>query len=529
VKLQFYKYDNKNCQNLIEENKMKNYLFLSLILLLILLVLDLYSEEPIKITSTNHPKATAFNNGRKIARTKRFDSDSLFVIYQDLIDNVPAIMLTTSKNGINWSQPVFIDEGLFPSITLDKNDNIYAVWMSQDSTHLKVTSIRSTFAANILEIKSDKVDYYLYPSIEVTENAIHIVWQGKSVTSQNDNIFYIRLNKSLTDTLFPAIQLSADSCNSIRPTITGGLYQNPGIVHILWTDISETSTSKVMYTNFIASKPFWDSFFSSPEILPNSINHSNPSISLHNSRLYNKFGGHNHSSMILAHSNENDGGITITCAEADSTGIIQIDYIFTLRTGPNPMPCLDDLVEYECSLLWHDNGEIYYAQTLEDEFVTLPPIQVGQTNSQIKKYPNVAYKTHRPTYFDVIWTEGEKAPYDLMFRRMEKRRYPLSINEDQKISEISRTFKLFSTYPNPFNNSTVIPLRVDRLIKININIIDVNGVIVRKLISKELAAGQYYFTWDGRNDTEDVVASGLYFVRAIGNENIFSKKIVFIK
>ena len=100
---------------------MKNYLFSSLIFLLTLFALDLYSEEPIKITNTNHPEATAFNNSRKIARTT---DDSLIVIYQDLINDVPAIMLTASKSGINWSRPVFIDEGLFPSLTIDEKNNI---------------------------------------------------------------------------------------------------------------------------------------------------------------------------------------------------------------------------------------------------------------------------------------------------------------------------------------------------------------------------------------------------------------------
>jgi flagellar hook assembly protein FlgD len=42
-------------------------------------------------------------------------------------------------------------------------------------------------------------------------------------------------------------------------------------------------------------------------------------------------------------------------------------------------------------------------------------------------------------------------------------------------------------------------------------IYNINGEIVKKLISKELPAGNYLTKWDGTNNSNNVVASGIYF------------------
>jgi hypothetical protein len=74
-----------------------------------------------------------------------------------------------------------------------------------------------------------------------------------------------------------------------------------------------------------------------------------------------------------------------------------------------------------------------------------------------------------------------------------------------------------SNYPNPFNSQTTIVFSVADLgpipAQIDINIYNVLGRKVRTLLSAKKEVGYYSIIWDGREDSGDVCASGVYFVR----------------
>ncbi len=69
-------------------------------------------------------------------------------------------------------------------------------------------------------------------------------------------------------------------------------------------------------------------------------------------------------------------------------------------------------------------------------------------------------------------------------------------------------------YPNPFNMQTLICFNIPVSLSNSFTellIYNINGEIVKKLISKELPAGNYLTKWDGTNNSNNVVASGIYF------------------
>ena len=78
-------------------------------------------------------------------------------------------------------------------------------------------------------------------------------------------------------------------------------------------------------------------------------------------------------------------------------------------------------------------------------------------------------------------------------------------------------FSLTQNYPNPFNGSTVIgfavgietPILVHELDML-LEIRNVTGGLVRKLVSEKAAPGRYSVLWNGENDAGDAVASGVY-------------------
>jgi flagellar hook assembly protein FlgD len=68
-------------------------------------------------------------------------------------------------------------------------------------------------------------------------------------------------------------------------------------------------------------------------------------------------------------------------------------------------------------------------------------------------------------------------------------------------------------YPNPFEASTHIRLTITKSGKATVKIYDVQGRLVRHLLSDAMSAGERSLEWNGRNDQGKVVSSGLYFCR----------------
>jgi flagellar hook assembly protein FlgD len=91
---------------------------------------------------------------------------------------------------------------------------------------------------------------------------------------------------------------------------------------------------------------------------------------------------------------------------------------------------------------------------------------------------------------------------------------------------------LLSNYPNPFNSSTIISFYLKNSSEIELRIIDNLGRIVKNIIKENLNPGYHEFTWDGKDNINNTVSSGVYYVLLLTNgfklESI-SKSILFIK
>ena len=92
------------------------------------------------------------------------------------------------------------------------------------------------------------------------------------------------------------------------------------------------------------------------------------------------------------------------------------------------------------------------------------------------------------------------------------------------------TYQLHQNYPNPFNPSTVISYEVPNDGEhVRLEIYSLNGQLVRVLLDKEEAAGEYRITWDGRSDSGSRVSSGMYFYRIKAGSFVSVKKMIMVK
>lgn len=96
--------------------------------------------------------------------------------------------------------------------------------------------------------------------------------------------------------------------------------------------------------------------------------------------------------------------------------------------------------------------------------------------------------------------------------------------------EVSTDFALTQNYPNPFNPTTTIEYALPRPEQVRILIYDVRGALVRTLLDGvEQPQGYHRLSWNGRNDRDDQVSSGVYFYRIQAGSFTQVKKMLLIK
>lgn len=90
-------------------------------------------------------------------------------------------------------------------------------------------------------------------------------------------------------------------------------------------------------------------------------------------------------------------------------------------------------------------------------------------------------------------------------------------------------FQLLQNYPNPFNQSTTIPYVVSRQEHIKAVIYNTLGAAIKTLIDAEVSPGKYVLIWDGKDESGNSVASGVYFCKASLSANTHNIKVIYMK
>jgi hypothetical protein len=105
---------------------------------------------------------------------------------------------------------------------------------------------------------------------------------------------------------------------------------------------------------------------------------------------------------------------------------------------------------------------------------------------------------------------------------------PVSVQLENE-SRFPDTFQLFSAYPNPFNPETNINFSVPSGTLFRIEIIDIQGNVIKTLIEDESSQGYGQIKWDGRDQRNLMMSSGIYFYRLSSSSFIETKKIIFLR
>ena len=94
---------------------------------------------------------------------------------------------------------------------------------------------------------------------------------------------------------------------------------------------------------------------------------------------------------------------------------------------------------------------------------------------------------------------------------------------------VPKAYSLDLGRPNPFREMTTIPFAIPREGMTTLSVWDVTGRLVKNLVQRDLAAGYYNPTWDGRDQAGRLVAAGIYFVRLESGSFNATRKVIRLR
>jgi len=97
-------------------------------------------------------------------------------------------------------------------------------------------------------------------------------------------------------------------------------------------------------------------------------------------------------------------------------------------------------------------------------------------------------------------------------------------------NEVPNNFASMYNYPNPFNPSTKINLDISETAQYSLKIYNLKGQLVRTLLNTQLPVGTKELIWNGTDDKNKYVASGIYlYILEANGRRINTKKMLLLK
>lgn len=81
-------------------------------------------------------------------------------------------------------------------------------------------------------------------------------------------------------------------------------------------------------------------------------------------------------------------------------------------------------------------------------------------------------------------------------------------------------------YPNPFSHQLNIPFTLGKSSRVKLSVYSLGGLEIRHLIDGTWPAGNYRVTWDGNDVLGSEMPAGMYFLRMMADEKVFTQKVL---
>ena len=122
----------------------------------------------------------------------------------------------------------------------------------------------------------------------------------------------------------------------------------------------------------------------------------------------------------------------------------------------------------------------------------------------------------------------ESSKIDLIKKWIDEGALEKVLKIEDEVSLINE-FQLNQNYPNPFNPITTISYYLPTNEFVDITIYDLNGRIVKNLVSLNQNAGYNSIQWNATNNKGRIISSGEYLARIEIGDFTQTKKIIFVR
>jgi len=102
------------------------------------------------------------------------------------------------------------------------------------------------------------------------------------------------------------------------------------------------------------------------------------------------------------------------------------------------------------------------------------------------------------------------------------------VAEEEEV-ETPKYFELHQSFPNPFNDHTIIKYNLSKAIDVSLVIYNILGQKVRTLVRKERQSGLKTVIWDGKDDRGRDLSSGIYFYQLQAGKLTQTRRMVLLK
>jgi hypothetical protein len=174
---------------------------------------------------------------------------------------------------------------------------------------------------------------------------------------------------------------------------------------------------------------------------------------------------------------------------------------------------------------WRDErdarSDIYAQRVTPSGIVVWPTGGVALcTNAAYQGYPDLTFDAEGGAI--VVWRDSRCATSI----------HALRVHSSGKTTDASAVplpLILHQNYPNPFNPRTVIRFYLPRTEEIVLDVYNVAGELMTRLIEGKREKGYHEVSWDGRNSFGIRCASGVYFSRLTAGQSSVSRKMVILR
>ena len=472
-----------------------------------------------------------YDNRNKVGNDNNFE-----IYFRRFIFNFGSPNITRVSFGHNPSRfpsMATLNWGAGDAATAQDSGRLYLAW--QDARPFSIPTIGEPISYEIFfrvfqsrgglgfgpEIQVspyDSLNQSTAPVLTVGDSSrVFIVW---AKANNGDNDLQYAIYNSSTRVMGPARPLVEDVTSSANlPSIAA---TRDGKINVVWVDTRSGAKSQIFWKQFIPGS----GWTADEQIVftPGTTVATQPS-------LYASYSGRLH----LVWRDTRDGNTEIYYKQyVPGVGWDAVDTRLTVNASPQIEPQVDADPMDNVYVVWTDlrngsgNPDIFYKERKGGVWASETPLVYAATDTtnSVQHFPGITHDGTSATY--VTWSD-ERLPSSNGKNKEAFYKVGFGVVTAVEPSPDAPVSKLLRNYPNPFNPRTTVDFVLSRDAVATLRVYDVNGRLVRTLVDSYLAAGRRSVTWDGRDDADRSVASGVYFIRLQAGGQSLSRTINLLK